>query len=110
MEIDALLNLIDSLSEEEKKAFWNIVEDLPDSIYSTNKKDSPIVKSHHTNSSDSAVFAELLALTQYHNVFLRILKRIQGNKHLEECAKELRDFYNNPANEKAWRRVDYTES
>ena len=110
MEIDALLNLFNSLNKEEEKAFWSVVEDLPDSIYSADKKNAQIVESCHTSDSDNKLFAELLTLTQYHNVFLRILKEIQGNKHLEECVKELKAFYNNPANEKAWKRANNTES
>ena len=110
MEIDALLNLFNSLNKEEEKAFWNVVEDLPDSIYSTDKKGTPIVKSDHTGNSDNKLFAELITLTQYHNVLLRILKEIQGNEQLEKCVQDLKAFYNNPANEKAWRRVDNTES
>lgn len=104
MEIDVLLSLFNSLNEDEEKAFWDVVGDLPDSIYQKVKSKSLSTGLNHEGSSDR-LFAELLTLIENHNVLLRIFKEIKDNNNLEGCVKELKDFYNNPANEKGWRRT-----
>lgn len=94
---------LDSLSEDEKEAFWNVIADLPDSIYS---ESGPGASKEEVGAEtcDDALSAELLALTENHNVFLRIYKEVGGCDNLQECVKALKDFYNNPANENVWKR------
>ena len=103
MKIDCFLELLDSLNETEEKAFWNVVENLPDSIYSDGRVGCNEVKIHDRIKRDR-LFAELLAMIKYHNVLLRIFKTIKGAEDLEERVIFLKEFYNNPANENAWRR------
>lgn len=103
MNISDLQNLLESLNESEEKAFWNVVQDLPDSIYSQERTDLSVENSR-INENANILTAELLALTRHHNVFLRIYKEIKDNDNLEECEKVLKDFYNNPDNETAWNR------
>ena len=104
MDTGVLLNLFNSLNKEEEKAFWNVVEDLPDSIYLKTGKESLSVNLNYGGSSDK-LFAELLTLIENHNVLIRIFKEVKYNDNLEECVKDLKGFYNNPANEEAWRRI-----
>lgn len=97
------MNNVIELTEEQKDAFFEVVRNLPDNIYPTEGTQSSIERLN-AGIDREGLFAEHLKDVENKNVFLRIVKEIRASKDLKKTEQTLIAFYNNPENEKIWKK------
>ena len=98
-----MIRKVIELTEEQKDAFFEVVRNLPDNIYPSEGVQSPIEKLN-AGIDREGLLAELWKDVENNNVFLRIVKEIKSSKDLETTIQALIKFYNNPENEKIWKK------
>ena len=98
-----MIRKVIELTEEQKDAFFEVVRNLPDNIYPLEGVQSPIEKLN-AGIDREGLLAELLKDVENNNVFLRIVKEVRASQDLEKTVQTLIAFYNNPENEKIWKK------
>ena len=92
------------LTEKQKDALWEVLEGLDNKICPKEGKLSFPIEYMKMKLDHGTLLPQLLKPIKDNNVFLRIVKDIKSSKDLDKTVKELIAFYNNPKNEKIWKK------